>query len=326
MSKSIVLILLMVSIMTSYGQNFPPLDEVFRLNQLKPPSGKVKMVLDTDTYNEVDDQFALAYAYLSPDKLDLEAVYAAPFKNARSVSPGDGMEKSYEEILRLLNMLGKSPEGFAFRGSPSYLEDAGKPVRSDAALDLIKKALACTPEDPLYVVTIGCITNVASALLIEPKIRKNVVVVWLGGNGLDWPTQKEFNLMQDIKAARVVFDSGVPLVVMPCKPVVSHFHTTIPELGYYLKGKNRLSDYLYNIVLEYSGGKDAWSKVIWDVTAVAWLVNSSWIQTALVHSPVLTDQCTYSVDYSRHFVRMASSLNRDAIFRDLFTKLSGKGL
>jgi len=326
MSKSIVLILLMVSIMTSYGQNFPPLDEVFRLNQLKPPSGKVKMVLDTDTYNEVDDQFALAYAYLSPDKLDLEAVYAAPFKNARSVSPGDGMEKSYEEILRLLNMLGKSPEGFAFRGSPSYLEDAGKPVRSDAALDLIKKALACTPEDPLYVVTIGCITNVASALLIEPKIRKNVVVVWLGGNGLDWPTQKEFNLMQDIKAARVVFDSGVPLVVMPCKPVVSHFHTTIPELGYYLKGKNRLSDYLYNIVLEYSGGKDAWSKVIWDVTAVAWLVNSSWIQTALVHSPVLTDQCTYSVDYSRHFIRMASSLNRDAIFRDLFTKLSGKGL
>ena len=57
------------------------------------------MVLDTDTYNEIDDQFALAYAVLSPERIDLQAVYAAPFKNQRSESPGDGMEKSYQEKL-----------------------------------------------------------------------------------------------------------------------------------------------------------------------------------------------------------------------------------
>jgi inosine-uridine nucleoside N-ribohydrolase len=149
-----------------------------------------------------------------------------------------------------------------------------------------------------------------------------MVVVWLGGNDLNWPHQNEFNLKQDVLAAQVVLNSGVPFVIMPCQPVVSHFHTTIPELEHYLKGKNKLSDYLYNIVVEYSGGRDAWSKVIWDVTAVAWLVDSSWIPTNLVHSPVLTDQVTYSVDHSRHFMRMATSLNRDAIFRDLFQKLT----
>ena len=171
-------------------------------------------------------------------------------------------------------------------------------------------------------VTVGCITNIASAILIEPEIIKNIVVVWLGGNDLNWPTQKEFNLMQDVLAAQVVLNSGVPMVIMPCRPVVSHFHTTIPELSTYLKGKNELSDYLYNIVLNYSGGREAWSKVIWDVTAVAWLVNPSWLPTNLVHSPILTDQVTYSVDQSRHFIRMATSLNRDAIFRDLFDKLT----
>lgn len=304
------------------AQNFPKLDETFRLNQLKPPTGKVRMILDTDTYNEVDDQFALSYAFLSKEKVQLEAVYAAPFHNARSNGPGDGMEKSYQEIRKLLKMLGGSPDGFAFRGSDHYLEDVSQPIRSDAALDLVKKAKASSPEDPLYVVTVGCITNIASAILIEPEIIKNIVVVWLGGNGLNWPTQKEFNLMQDVLAAQVVLNSGVPMVIMPCRPVVSHFLTTIPELSYYMKGKNELSDYLYNIVKDYSGGREAWSKVIWDVTAVAWLVNSSWLPTNLVHSPILTDQVTYSVDKKRHFIRMASSLNRDAIFRDLFDKLT----
>jgi len=321
--KNLYLLVMFLSLcLINYGQNFPELDETFRINQLKPPTGKVRMVLDTDTYNEVDDQFALAYAYLSKEKIQLEAIYAAPFHNARSEGPADGMEKSYQEILKLLKMLDKSPEDFAFRGSDRYLEDVAKPVRSPAAMDLIKKAMESSPEDPLYVVPVGCITNIASAILTEPKIIKNIVIVWLGGNGLNWPHQREFNLMQDVLAARVILDSGVPLVIMPCRPVVSHFHTTIPELKHYLEGKNELSDYLYNIVVEYSKGRDAYSKVIWDVTAVAWLVNSSWIQTNLVHSPVLTDQVTFSVDHSRHFIRMAESLNRDAIYNDLFKKIS----
>jgi len=307
-----------------FGQEFPKIDENVRINQLKPPqAGKVRMVFDTDTYNEIDDQFALAYALLSTGKVNVEAVYAAPFNNPRSNSPADGMEKSYQEILRLLKMLKKSPDGFVFRGSTEFLKDVSKPVRSEATLDLIQKALKSTPENPLYVVTVGCITNIASAMLIEPQIIKNIVVVWLGGNSLDWPTQKEFNLMQDVLAAQVVFNSGVPLVTMPCRPVVSHFHTTIPELAHYLKGKNELSNYLYEIVVAYnSNNLEAWSKVIWDVVAVAWVINPSWVQTNLVHSPILTDQITFSVDKSHHFIRMATSINRDAIFRDLFSKLT----
>lgn len=320
-TRILFLIILFISTITS-AQNFPKLDESFRLKRLEPPTGKVRMVLDTDTYNEIDDQFALVYALLSADKLKLEAVYAAPYFNKRSVSAGDGMEKSYNEILRLLKMVGKSPEGFAYRGSDRYLEDKSRPVQSDAVRDLISKALSSSENDPLYVVTVGCITNIASAILIEPKIIEKIVIVWLGGNGLDWPGQKEFNLMQDVKAAQVVLNSGVPVVIMPCNPVVSHFHTTIPELEYYLKGKNQVSDYLLSSTIEYSEGHKTWSKVIWDVTAVAWLVNPSWIPTNLVHSPILTDQVTYSTDMSRHFIRMATSLNRDAIFGDLFGKIA----
>ena len=107
---SFLLILLFFILPLANAQNFPKIGEADRINRLEPPKGKVRAILDTDTYNEIDDQFALAYAFLSKEKIELEAVYSAPYFNNRSTNAGDGMEKSYQEILRLLKLLGKSPD------------------------------------------------------------------------------------------------------------------------------------------------------------------------------------------------------------------------
>ena len=73
------------------------------LNRLNKPAGPVEVVLDTDTYNEIDDQYALSYLVKSGDKLHLKAVYAAPFFNEKSTGPEDGMETvSYTHLIRLL--------------------------------------------------------------------------------------------------------------------------------------------------------------------------------------------------------------------------------
>ena len=72
---------------------------------LEPVGRTVDAVLDTDTYNEIDDQFALAYMVRSYDRIHVQAIYAAPFFNANSSSPADGMEKSYREILKLLSLM-----------------------------------------------------------------------------------------------------------------------------------------------------------------------------------------------------------------------------
>ena len=200
---------------------FPQIPDAVRLERLRPPAGRVRMVLDTDTYNETDDQFALVHALLSPERLAVEAVYAAPFHNERSDGPGHGMELSYQEILRLLERLGRSAGGFAFRGSTGYLGAGGQPCESDAVRDLVARGLAGPDDDPLYVVAIGAITNVASALLTEPALAGKIVVVWLGGHALTWPDTREFNLRQDVPAARVVLDCGVPMVLVPCMGVTA---------------------------------------------------------------------------------------------------------
>lgn len=300
--------------------NFPILDESRRLEMLQPPKGRVRMVLDTDTYNEIDDQFAVVHALLSPDEMNVEAIYAAPFHNNRSADAEDGMEKSYDEIIRLLGFLGVESDGLVYRGSRFFLSDSESPATSDAANDIIKRAMT-DPDDPIYVVAVGAITNVASAIMIEPEIIKRIVVVWLGGNPLYWSHTREFNLAQDIHAARVVLDSGVPFVHLPARGVVSHLHTTVSEMERYVQGKGKIGDYLVEIFKDYHQDHFGWSKVIWDISATAYLVNSSWVPTEIVHSPILTDSITWSFDNGRHLMRVATSVNRDAIFRDLFQKL-----
>ncbi len=305
--------------------NFPTLSEAFRIKRLGQPVPKARIVLDTDTYNEIDDQFALTYALLSPEQMTVEAVYAAPFHNARSAGPGDGMEKSYEEILRLLDFLGWSPQGFAFRGSTEYLGRDRQPQDNAAVRDLIERALASADEDPLYVVAIGAITNVASALLLAPEIIKKIVVLWLGGHNLNWSHTREFNLAQDVPAAQVVLDSGVPFVIVPCLGVTSHLLTTLAELREFIGGTSRVGDYLCQIFKEYRPDSFGASSVIWDISTIAWLINPAWVPSDLAHSPLLTDQVTWSVDRSRHLVRVANFVHRDPIFRDMFGKIRAFG-
>ncbi len=298
--------------------DFPNLGQALRLTRLTPPTDKVRIVLDTDTYNEIDDQFAVVQALLSPDQLAVEAIYAAPFYNSRSSGPGDGMEKSHEEILRLLERLAIAPQGLVFRGATDILR-GDEPQESAAVDDLIAKANAAA--DPLYVVAIGALTNVASAIVKDPSIIERIVVVWLGGHAHYWPTADEFNLQGDLLAAQLVLDCGVPLVQIPCHPVASHLQTTLAELERFVKGRGAIGDYLVEIFAAYSQNHFACSKVIWDMSAVAWLLDASWVPTDVVHSPVLTEQKTWSHDPARHFIRVARAVRRDAIFGDLFKKL-----
>ena len=301
------------------------------LKNLSVPAGKVDVVIDTDTFNEIDDQFAIAYLLASSDKLNLKALYAAPFFNSHSESPKDGMKKSYDEILRLLELTGKTEfASVTYKGSEDYLPDEKTPVISDAAINLTERAMEYSPEQPLYVVAIGAITNVASALLLKPEIADRIVLVWLGGHGREYHDIKEFNLIQDVAAARVIFKSGAPVVQLPCQGVVSSFTVSLVELEYHLRGKNALCDFLVdrvkNEVSSYAKGL-AVSRVLWDVTAVAWLLNDNnrFMLSRLADVPIPEYDGLCAYDRSR-FIQYVYHIHRDQLATDLFEKLSGEKL
>ena len=302
---------------------FPAISDETRVRMLTPPDCKVDFVLDTDTYNEIDDQFALVYALLSPERLNVRAICAAPFFNSLSTSPKDGMEKSYDEILRILSRMGVSPDGLVFKGSEGYLPDEDTPVESAAARRIVELAGGHSAEDPLYVAAIGAITNVASALLLDPSIAEKMVLIWLGGHSFQWPHTREFNLIQDVAAARVVFGCGVPVVQLPCMGVVDHLTTTMPEVDTYVRGKGAIGDFLADTFKNCAADHFGYSRVIWDMTTIAWLVNPGSISTSLQHSPIVSYEGNYSFDPNRHLMLYAWHVSRDEIFRDFFRRLAG---
>jgi inosine-uridine nucleoside N-ribohydrolase len=173
----------------------------------------------------------------------------------------------------------------------------------------------------------------ASALLLDPSITNRIVMVWIGGHPHTWDHARDFNLKQDIAAAQVLFDTGVPLMHVPAGDVAALLITTLPELESGLKGKSPIADALYANVDEYyteiganqrapRSGPDAWAKVIWDVATIAWLLEpENMVQTRIVPSPVLTDEGNWQNGAGRHSIRVAVSLDRDRIFEDIFRRL-----
>lgn len=295
-----------------------------RLQNLSVPAHPVDVILDTDAFNEVDDQFAISYLLRSADKLNTKAIYAAPFLNEKSESPLDGMEKSYREILKLLKLLGE--EKPVFKGSGEYLPDEHTPVISPAAEDLAKRAAEYSPEHPLYVVAIGAITNIASAILLEPKVAENTVVIWLGGHARHYHDTYEFNLYQDIAAGRVVMGSGVPFIQLPCMGVVDKFALSGPELDAWLAGKNKLCDYLVAVTKQHAVdhhhyGGNCWSKVIWDVTAVAWLVDKRFVMTRVLPVRLPGYDHRYEQTEQEHLMAYVYNIDRNRLMKDLVEKL-----
>lgn len=302
------------------------MDNPKRLKRLEKPHGPVDVVLDTDAYNEIDDQFAISYLIKSEDELHLKAIYAAPFLNKRVKSAEEGMERSHQEIFNILTLLGREDlKKRVYKGSNRFLPDEKTPIVSDAAKHLAELAIQYTEEKPLYVIAIATITNIASALLFNPEIANRIVVVWLGGHALGWPDNREFNCRQDVASVRVVFDSEVALVLVPCKGVVSAFATTKYEMEHWLKGKNELCDYLCKVAVdeaeENNRGK-YWSKPIWDVCAVAWLLKGEFMLERLEHAPIAEYDHKWSFSKNRPLIRYVYHINRDKLFEDLFTKLS----
>jgi purine nucleosidase len=356
------------------ASRFPIVTPEVRKQRLALPSGRRRLVIDTDTANEIDDQFTLAWALQSPDLLDVEAVLVEPYSfahlrqslldaaDALEVGDGEpsgmvdsftgwaarlaaadidvreipfpgpdaGVQQGYDEAVRVYEKVGVPWDGKVFLGSERYLPSATEPVESPAVDRLIE--LAMEPSDsPLYVVAIGCVTNVASAILKEPEIINNIVVLWTAGYP-SWSPRSNLgslNLDQDVAAAHVLFDSGVPLVYFPGFYMGAQLRLSLPEMETWVRGKGAIGDYLHHLYTNnplhaQRGIFDHFGRtwVIWDMITIAWLLEPAWVPTELVATPTL-DEDLYWVPAAgpERLMREAHGIDRDAIFRDFFRKL-----
>ena len=193
----------------------------------------------------------------------------------------------------------------------------------------LERALA--PSDrPLYVAAIGCVTNIASALLMAPEITNNMVVVWTSAypSGCHRSNKPSLNLVQDKLASQLLFECGVAHVYLPGFHVGAQLRISLLEMEKWVHGRGALGDYLYylfthNPIYEQRGVTDiSWRTwIVWDMINIAWLINPDWVPSDLRPSPVLDDDLMWQHPGDRHLMREGYDVARDAIFHDLFLKL-----
>jgi len=166
-----------------------------------PPTGQLRVIIDTDTANEIDDQYALALALGSPERIRLEGIVAAHF-GLRGGS--EGIQKSYLEAQATLERAGMTGKIPLKRGSDPFVYRDRVPP-SEGLDFIIEKAKTATPEAPLWLVLLGPATDAAAALLKEPAIADRLVVFWHGRT--QWPVRCwNFNAYNDTKAAQFLFE------------------------------------------------------------------------------------------------------------------------
>jgi purine nucleosidase len=322
----------------------PPMNADWYASRLQLPNRRLSVVIDTDAANEIDDQFALAWALSRSDRLNILGIYATPFSFAhrRAMypkasfdappfnSPDVGMERSFEEILRVQELLGLTNRAPVFRGSPGYLTSLERPIASEATEHLIATALSMPPNEPLYVVALGCATNVASAMLLAPEIMQKIVVVWTSAFPSHAPhVNQSFNLEQDVLASQWLYDSGVPLVYLPGYHVGAQLRLSFAEVERFIAPCGEIGRYLHalfanNPLWAITGRPEgaAHSWVIWDLINIAWLLDPTWVSSHIVPTPVLgVDLHWYSRPIARP-MREAFGVQRDAIFNDFFASIA----
>ena len=101
------------------------------------------------------------------------------------------------------------------------LPEGGEPVAQDA-VELFTSTIQDSPE-PVTVLALGPLTNVAGAFEATPELTENIEMIYVMGGAVDVDgsavseenTAAEWNIYCDPHAARLVFESGAPITLVP---------------------------------------------------------------------------------------------------------------
>jgi purine nucleosidase len=243
----------------------------------------MRMIVDADTANEIDDLYAIVRALIAPE-LKVEGVTSAHF--TRSTKSNDTVHQSQllnEQLLLAMGLLDTIPHPV---GADRSMSAPDKPVDSPAARWIIECAHAGSESDKLVVVALGACTNLASAMLIDPTIKSKVVFAFIDGDYKDgrWGPGI-FNWKNDIHAVKAIFESDVEYIHMPARSVSVDMKLSKDDVDRYLKGRGGVWDVLVERWETFPRTAQAREKVMWDIALIAALLRPQLATEVVVGAP-----------------------------------------
>ncbi|TMR97425.1 nucleoside hydrolase [Nonomuraea basaltis] len=286
-------------------------------------SNRRRVIINSDAKNEADDQFAIVHALLSPS-LDIRGLVAAHFGNRRTRT---SLEESRAEIDLLLRLMKLDGQVRVEDGAPYALPDVNTPVPAPGVELIVSEAMRDVAE-PLYVAFLGPLTDMAAALLLEPRIaERDVTVIWIGGGGYDGrggaPGRPEFNLSNDIVAANVVFSSALRVWQIPA-PTYRMMAVGYAELDAKVAPCGELGDYLVRQLVEWNERHHGGSieiRVLGDSPAVGLMLHpdcGTWVERP---APNFRHDGSHDFTAANRPIRTYDSIDARFIHEDFFAKL-----
>lgn len=242
---------------------------------------KRPIIIDTDP--GIDDALAIAIALFS-EELDVRLL--------TTVAGNVSLDKVTHNALRLLKFFGKEVpvakgaaepllvplldasnvhglsgmEGFDFDEPDEHL------LLAENAVDAMRRVIL-ESEEPITLVPIGPLTNIALLFKVYPEVKKNIrEIVLMGGTASrgNKGVLSEFNVATDPEASKIVFDCGLPLVMAGLD--VGWKALVLPEDSARLPQMGEVGRMAYCLFQKYRGGSMKTGLKMYDSCAIAYLL------------------------------------------------------
>ncbi len=301
---------------------------------------RIRVLFDTDTNNELDDQHALAYLLMNDDVFDVEAV------TVNATSSGGGIEEQYAEAKRIMRLVGKLGSCPLLKGADRNYEEIRVTLEEeyydgyDAVEYIIERAKA-VKEEKLFIIAVGKLTNIALALEKAPEISNKIKVIWLGSN---YPDPGEYNLVNDIEAMNFVLSTDVPFEMAlvrygkedgtdAVRVTQAEIRQRMANTGHQLKasitGRDggeyfNFGDYSISLFEHIKLHGPDLSRALFDMAAVAIVKNPGWAQKEEIPAPYYENDAWTIYPNNSRTITLWKHFDRNAIVEDFFATVSEK--
>jgi purine nucleosidase len=296
---------------------------------------RIRILLDSDANNELDDQHAIAYMLFNGDVFDVEGI------TVNRTSEGGGIEEHVNEAERVVRLCSLHPQIKVYAGASGNYDEILPHILEAAhdgseAVDFIIERAQADDARELVLMPIGKLTNIALALKKAPSIAKKVRVVWLGSN---YPDPGEYNLDNDETALAPILESEVAfemVVVRYGKPSgTDAVKATLSEVKRIMSGKgpsisapvtgrhggtfNNFGDYSVELFEKFRGHPT--ERPLFDVAAVAIVKNPDWAKRTPIGAPRFANgEWTEQPGNSRKIV-LWEDFDREGILNDFYARM-----
>ena len=299
---------------------------------------KIRVLMDSDANNELDDQHAIAYMLFNGDVFDVEGI------TVNRTRAGGGIDEHHAEAERVVRLANLSGLVRVEKGASGSFEEIA-PTLSQPGYDgeaavqfIIDRARAADPR-PLVLLPVGKLTNVALALKKDPLIARNLRVVWLGSN---YPERGEYNKENDPASLTFILDetdvpfemvtvrygkpSGTDAVRAPLAEIRSRMAGKGPRVSPPVTGRDgapysTFGDYSVSLFEKIELQGDPPSRALYDMAAVAIVKNAAWATATRVPAPSLgTKGWTDRPNHPRQIV-IWENFDARAIMQDFYSTM-----